>query len=104
MAAFENGETAQSYIAAILERNGFVADARVFRQRLFMRPASAQSLSPDKPRSKDGDIVQIFAPDQAVMPVVMAVVLIGVPGGVGSARSYPPEPEEVGSAAMITAF
>ena len=44
------------------------------------RLAAAQSFAPDQARTEDGDILQAFAPDQAVVPVIVAIVLIGFPG------------------------
>ena len=41
--------------------------------------AAAQSFAPDEPRAEYGDIVQIFAPDQAVAPVAVTKILVLVP-------------------------
>ena len=76
----------KDHVAAVLQRDGFVGDAglrrvvkRVVAALLILHPAAErEALTPDQPRSADSDIVQILAPDQRVMPVVMTVVLIRV--------------------------
>ena len=38
-------------------------------------PADAEALAPDEAGAGDGDVVEVFAPDEGVVPVVVAVVL-----------------------------
>src|ERR1700719_3299015 len=92
MAAMQDGEVAQQNILAILERDRLVRDARVFSDRTPVFP-SAQALAPNEPRPIDGNILQVLAPDQAIVPMAMTVILVLVPRlirlrgivGVGSA-------------------
>ncbi len=42
--------------------------------------------APDQPGAEDGNVVNPFAPDEAVVPVVVAIVLIGLPGLIGLGR------------------
>ncbi len=50
----------------------------MFRNR--SRPVSlTETLSPDEPRTENRDVADSFAPEQAVMPVAVAVVLICAP-------------------------
>ncbi len=79
MPAVENREIAQRDVAAILQADRFVADARVFR--LGPRtPAPAESFAPDQSRSENRNIVEAFAPEQAVVKVAVPEILIVVPG------------------------
>src|SRR5437660_8687426 len=41
--------------------------------------AATQPFSPDQPRTENRNIMNVFSPDQAVVPVVMPVVLIRLP-------------------------
>ena len=64
----------------ILEGDRLVADAGCFLDRKIgiVMPAG-QSASPDESGPEDGDIVDVLAPDQAVVPVAVAEVLISIP-------------------------
>ena len=61
---------------AIFQANRFVPDAR--RQGLVSF-AATQSFAPDAARAKNGNVKYFFAPDQAVVPVTVAEVLICIP-------------------------
>ena len=43
--------------------------------------AEAEAFSVDEAGAGDGDVVEVFTPDERVVPVVVAVVLIRLPGG-----------------------
>jgi hypothetical protein len=45
--------------------------------------AEAEPFAPDEAVAGDADVVKVFAPDEGIVPVIVAVVLIGVPRGVG---------------------
>src|SRR5438270_557412 len=60
---------------AVLERDGFIS--RTWSFRCFA--AAWQSLTPDKTRPKDRNILEAFPPDEAVVPMVVAEVLISIP-------------------------
>ena len=79
VAALEDGKIAQEYAAAILQGNGLVADPGVLRFGA-RTVAFTEALAVDQARADDGNIVQVLAPEERVVPVVMAVVLVGVPG------------------------
>ena len=89
MAAFENREVAQQDVAAVLERDRLVADAGLFgyidRVVAASVPvcAEAEPFAIDQPGAGDAEVVDVFAPEQGVVPVIVAVVLVGVPWGVG---------------------
>ena len=75
MTAVQNGEIPQRDVAAILQADGLVGYSWILRLQSRAR-AFTQALAPDEPRSEDSDVVKILAPDQAVAPVAVAVVLI----------------------------
>ncbi len=79
MAAMQNREIAQRDVAAIFQADGLVADARIFRFWCRGAGALAESLAPDQSRPGDRDVFDSFAPDQTVVPVAVAVILIFVP-------------------------
>ena len=68
--------------------------------------AFAQAFAPDQSRAEDGDVVQILAPDQAVVQVAVAVVLILVPlVGLGRIVAVPaPDPATVDRRPTAGAF
>ena len=76
MPAVQDGEIAQGHVAAILQADGFVTNSG--RQRVAI--SAAQALAPNQALTFDGNVFQIFAPDQAVVPVAVAKVLKLVPG------------------------
>jgi hypothetical protein len=45
--------------------------------------AEAEAFAEDQTGTGDRDVVDALAPDEGVVPVVVAVVLVGVPRGVG---------------------
>ena len=45
--------------------------------------AEAEAFAPDEARASDGEVRDVFAPEEGVVPVVVAVVLIGVVAGIG---------------------
>ena len=81
MAAVQDGEIAQHDVAAVLEGDGLVADAGSggVGQKCFTM-AAAKAFAPDQAGAEDGEVVDVFAPDQAVVPVIVAEVLVGFPG------------------------
>ena len=74
MPAMQNREIAQQHVMAILEADGLVAHAR----RLGAL-APAQPSAPDAPVAENGNVAQSFAPDQAVVEVAVAEILVLVP-------------------------
>ncbi len=88
MSGLEDGNVADQDIAAVLQSDGFVADAGLFGDKggtigLLLRVAAVREASTvDQARAGDGEVVEAFAPQQRVAPVVMAVVLVGIPCGV----------------------
>ena len=85
MPALENGEIPQYHVAAVLERDGLVAHAGLLRsvERVIAAGRAIRSktepLAPDQPRPGDAEVMNLFAPKQRVMPVVVAVILMCVP-------------------------
>src|SRR6185437_395732 len=77
----------QENVMAIFQRDRLVAGSRLV---LFVEgipsPASIQSLAPDSSWSRNTAIVQVLAPDQAVVPVGVAEVLVRVPRRIGLGR------------------
>src|ERR1039458_2167068 len=74
---------------AVLESDSLVADSSLFSPEdrvvaagLFP-PAMAEAFSPDKSWSEYPEVVDVLAPDKAIVPVIVAVVLICVPRGLG---------------------
>src|SRR5258705_12495209 len=80
MPAFQNREVAQDNVVPVLKRDCLIPGARRFCARsIFIGGSPTQPLPPDQARSKDSEVVDTFAPDQAVVPMVMPVVLIAFP-------------------------
>ena len=71
----QKGNVANRDVAAILQADGFVAHARA-----GFASAARQPLAPDQAGTQDRYIVQPFAPNQSVVPMAVAEVLILVPG------------------------
>ena len=109
--AFEDGEVAEDDIAAVLECDGFVAytgllslkhrvvaarradnhcafygaSRRVGGRssgRTSRTRSKAEAFAEDEAGAGDGDVVDALTPDERVVPVIVAVVLIGIPCGV----------------------
>ena len=78
MAAVEHAEIAQQHVAAVLQADGLVAHAGLLGPGACAG-ASAQAFAPDASGAGDGDVLQAFAPHQAVAPVAVAIVLILAP-------------------------
>ena len=85
MAAVRNGDVAQQHVVTELESDGFVPSRAAL--------AAGESFPGDAPSADDGDVFEILSPDEAVMKVAVAEVLILVPligfwdvvtGGVGT--------------------
>ena len=70
VAAFEDGEVTQDDIAAVLERDGFVADSGLLGAIAGVITAGvtasseAQALAEDQAGAGDGKIVDVFAPEE----------------------------------------
>src|SRR5215472_13760766 len=79
MPAMQDGEIAKRDIAAILERNSFIADTGIFRFRLLFTAASAQAFAPDQTGTENRYVLNSFAPNQTVVPVTVPVILKFVP-------------------------
>jgi len=77
VAAMQDGEIAQGDVVAIFQADGFIADAGGERR---VAGAAAETFAPDQSVAQDGKIVDVFAPDEAVVPVAVAEVLISIPG------------------------
>src|SRR5690348_443936 len=86
MSSPQDREVTQQHVAAVLQRDGFVADARRFGSRGVVALAAAEPFAPDEASSNDGDVVQVFAPDEAVVKMGMAEVLVTIGGRVGLGR------------------
>src|SRR5208283_5044156 len=77
VSALENAEVAKNDVAAILETDGLVANVRVFGAQ--SRPgAFRKSLAIEEAGTENADVLETLAPDQAVVKVAVAVVLIFV--------------------------
>src|SRR5690349_18449770 len=86
MSASQDREVTQQHVAAVLERDGFVADAWRFGSRGVVALAPAEPFAPDEASSNDGDVVQVFAPDEAVVKMGMAEILVTVGNGIRLGR------------------
>jgi hypothetical protein len=86
MSTSQDREITQQHVAAILQGYGFVADARRFGARSIVAFATAEPFAPDEAPPHDGDIVQVFAPDKAVVEVSMAEVLVTIGSGIRLGR------------------
>jgi hypothetical protein len=71
VAALQDREIAQQDVVAVFERDGLIPYPRSFCARL-LRASTAQAFAPDQTRPKDGDIVDPLAPNQTIVPVVVA--------------------------------
>ena len=77
--AVQDRDVTQRDVAAVLERDRLVGDAGLLGDR--SRPvAFTQAPTPDQAGTENRDVVEILAPDQAVVPVAVTEVLIGVEG------------------------
>jgi len=89
VAALEDGEVAEDDVAAVLEGDGLVADAGLLGDvdgivaACGAAGAEAEAATVDEAGAGDAEVVKIFSPEERVVPVVVAVVLIGVPVGFG---------------------
>lgn len=65
---------------AVLERNGLAGNTGRggVRQRLFVM-AATQALAIDQAGAEDAAVMYVLAPDEAVVPVIVPVVLVGLP-------------------------
>src|SRR5581483_6902884 len=78
VAPVQNREIAQENVPAILEGDGFIADASLFGLGTWS-VALAQAPAPDQSRAEDRYIFEILSPNQAVVPMIVAVILIALP-------------------------
>ena len=89
MAAFEDGEVAQEDVAAVLEGNRFVGYSGLLCYEaegvVVGAAAVGEAFAPDESGAGDAEVVEVLAPEEGVVPVVVAVVLVGLPGVVGLA-------------------
>src|SRR6266567_1445928 len=81
-ATLEDLEIAQLHVAAVLQADGLVAHApgAAFGGiASFGAVVARQPFSPDAARPIDRNVVEVLAPDQAVVPVIVTIVLVGFP-------------------------
>ena len=80
MARRKDSDVTHRHIVAPLERYRLVRGPRGIgtRQALFSHLASTKSTAADQARSENRDVVDAFAPDQAVVPVIMAEILVAL--------------------------
>jgi len=86
VAALENTEVAKGDVAAIFERDGFVPYARLFRPVAWVVAtdvaiapgAEGEPFPVDKAGPTDPGIVDVFTPDERIVPVVVPIILVGV--------------------------
>jgi hypothetical protein len=78
VSAVQDGEVPQQDVVGVLQRDGLVAHARIFRVWLLAR-AAAEAFAPDEPGTADAEVRDTFADDEAVVPVRVSVVLELVP-------------------------
>src|ERR1019366_6864161 len=78
VAAVENRKIAQQHVVTVLQADGFVAHSRNVGIRALAGTA-AQTFTPDTARSDDGDVFDLFAPEQAVAEMAVAEILVHVP-------------------------
>ncbi len=97
MTALDNREIAQKNVVAVFEREGLVADTSLLgdeagtgatrRELLELSLArvrtAGETSTVDEARAKDGEVVDVLAVEERVAPVVVAVVLVALPGRVG---------------------
>ena len=82
----QDGKVLQHDVVAIFQRDGLVASAGCFREiviRVAGAPVLLQPFAPEETRSANAEIVDVFSPDQAVVPMRMPVVLVCMPGLIG---------------------
>jgi len=83
VAAFEDGKIAKDDVVAVLESDGLIAYAGLLSDKraalVLLRPAIGEAFAPDEAGAGDADVMEVFAPEQRVVPVVVSVVLIGIP-------------------------
>lgn len=80
--ALENLKIAEGDVAAILQRDGFVAyalNAAIARIVAVRAVAAHEAASPDAPWAVNGNVVQVHTPDEAIVPVIVPEVLISLP-------------------------
>src|SRR5205809_5746694 len=59
---------------------GSLGQRVVLLTRARLRSAAHQAFAPNQPRAENRNVLEVFAPDQTVVPVAMTKVLIGIPG------------------------
>ncbi len=90
VAAVEDGEVAEQDVEAVLEADGLVAYAGLLGDEGVVAEverggAVGEAFAVDEAGAGDGEVVDAFAVEEGVGPVVVAVVLVGLPrlGGAG---------------------
>src|SRR5579884_1502158 len=78
MPAVEDGKISQDDVVAVLQGYRFIPDSWIFCSGPLARSAT-QAFSPNETGAQDGKVVNLFADDQAVVPVAMAEILIMIP-------------------------
>src|SRR5258708_37802635 len=81
VASVKNGKIAQQHVAAIFQRDGLVAHARILGA-WPRAPSATQAFAPNQSRAGDGDVLKALTPDQAVVPMIVAEILKALPGRV----------------------
>ena len=78
-AALNGGKVSQDDVAAVLERNRLVSNSRLRGFEFGTRAIGSsdrKALSVDMPGPADAEVGLAVSPDQGVVPVVMAIVLV----------------------------
>ena len=89
---FEDGKVAEDDVAAVLEGDGFVADTGLLGGVAGVVAArgavgsETEAFAVDEAGAGNGEIVDVFAPEEGVVPVIVAVVLECAVGCLGSWR------------------
>ena len=84
MTSLQDGEVAQQNVAAVLQRDGFVADAGLlgFETRIVTACSAlteGQTLTVDQSGTDDRYVAKVLSVEEGIWPVVVTVVLIFFP-------------------------
>src|SRR6266496_702996 len=76
--AVKDGKIAQQDVAAVLQRNGLVAHSCLLGDGTGTS-ATAQAFAPDQAAADDCNVFKPLSPDQAIVPMIVAKVLVALP-------------------------
>ena len=84
VASLQNGEVAQQDVTAVLESDGFVADAGLFSLEAGVVAVVAaisirESFAVNQSGADDGEVTQVLAYDQRIVPMIVAIILLFLP-------------------------